>query len=69
MTRGRKILLWSAVVAYYPIFVVGAVLISTSILIRCVGLLLTMDTNHAKREFQPVKRAFKKLLGYEHIQR
>lgn len=36
-------------------------MVSASILIRCAGLLLTMDTNLAKREFEPVKRAFKKI--------
>lgn len=63
MKRGRKIWLWAAVIAYYPIFIVGAFLIGISILIRCVGLLLTMDTNHAKREFEPIKRTFKKTFG------
>ncbi len=63
MKRGRKILLWLALIGYYPFYIVGALLISTSIIIRCVGLLLTMDTHYAKREFEPVKRAFKKTFG------
>lgn len=61
--KGRKILLWTALIAYYAIFIVGAFLIGISILIRCVGLLLTVDIHLAKREFEPVKRAFKNTFG------
>jgi|GEM_PF-6152238 len=61
MTKTEKTLLRILACLYAPIFLLGAFMVSASILIRCAGLLLTMDTNLAKREFEPVKRAFKKI--------
>lgn len=61
--KAKKTFMHILAILYLPIFLIGAFIVGISIVIRCIGLLLTLEIRLAKQEFQPIKRSFKKTIG------